>query len=211
MTIEKYEVRNRWTGEVQFTAEIAANPDMTPSVKLGLAVQWGVKNHANLDGAYLGGAYLRGANLRGADLDGAYLSDANLRGANLRSADLRGADIRGADLSDANGAELAIARTRILPEGALIGWKKCREDVLVKLRIPEDAKRSHAFGRKCRAEYADVLEVIGAEVGVSQHNGKTEYRAGERVTCNVWSDDWQQECAGGIHFYITLEEAEEHW
>ena len=235
MTIEKYEVRNRWTGEVQFTAEIAANPDMTPSVKLGLAVQWGVKNHANLDGAnlwgaylrganlrgadlggadlggaYLGGAYLRGANLRGADLDGAYLSDANLGGANLRSADLRGADIRGADLSDANGAELAIARTRILPEGALIGWKKCREDVLVKLRVPEDAKRSHAFGRKCRAEYADVLEVIGAEVGVSQHNGKTEYRAGERVTCNVWSDDWQQECAGGIHFYITREEAEAH-
>ena len=235
MTIEKYEVRNRWTGKVQFTAEIAANPHMTPNEKLGLAVQWGVQNGADLYGAYLYGAYLygaylggadlggadlRGANLRGADLGGAYLRGANLggadlggadlRGANLRGANLGGADLGGADLRGTKGAEFAIARTRILPDGALIGWKKCREDVLVKLRIPEDAKRSHAFGRKCRAEYADVLEVIGAEVGISQHDGKTEYRAGERVTCDVWSDDWQEECSGGIHFYITRDEAEAH-
>ena len=230
MTFEKYEVRNRWTGEVQFTAEIAVTPDMSPNVKLGLAVQWGAKNDAYLSGANLSGAYLSGANLRGADLRGAYLRGADLRGADLGGAYLRGAYLSGADLSGADlcgadlrgaylgdaylrgakGAELAIARTRILPEGALIGWKKCREGVLVKLRIPEDAKRSHAFGRKCRAEFAEVLEVIGAEVGVSQHDGKTAYRAGERVTCNVWSDDWQQECAGGIHFYITRDEAEAH-
>ena len=250
MTLEKYEVRNRCTGAVQFTAEITATPDMPPSAKLGRAVQWGVKNGADLRDADLNGADLRGAYLRDADLNGAYLVDANLRGADLGGADLgdanlRGADLGGADLGDANlvdanlrgadlggadlvdanlrgadlgganlrgakGAELAIARTRILPEGALIGWKKCREGVLVKLRVPEDAKRSHAFGRKCRAEFAEVLEVIGAEVGISQHDGKTAYRAGERVTCDVWSDDWQQECAGGIHFYITRDEAEAH-
>ena len=39
-TIEKYEVRNRFSGEVQFTAEISVTPDMLPSVKLGLAAQW---------------------------------------------------------------------------------------------------------------------------------------------------------------------------
>ena len=58
-TIEKFEVRNRWTGAVQFTAEIIVTPDMLPSVKLGLAVKWARKNDADLSGAYLSGADLR--------------------------------------------------------------------------------------------------------------------------------------------------------
>jgi hypothetical protein len=127
---------------------------------------------------------------------------------NLVGANLGGANLDRANLGGASGADLAIARTRILPEGDLIGWKKCRDDVLVKLRIPADAKRSHAFERKCRAEFADCLEVINAEVGISNHDGKTEYRPGERVHCDEWCDDWREECAGGIHFFITKEEAE---
>ena len=184
---------------------------------------------ANLRGAYLSGAYLRGANLRGAylsdaDLRGANLSDADLRGANLSGADLSGADLSGAYLSDADlrgaylsgaylsgakNADYAIAQTRILPDGDLIGWKKCKDNVIVKLLIPETAKRSHAFGRKCRAEYADVLEVFG-EKAVSQHDGKTEYVVGTRVYPDSFSDDWQQECANGIHFFITRIEAENY-
>ncbi len=82
--------------------------------------------------------------------------------------------------------------------------------MLVKLRVPADARRSHAFGRKCRAEFVDVLEIIGADVGVSMHDGTTEYRAGQRVHCDQWCEDWQDEYAGGIHFYITRVEAEEH-
>ena len=160
---------------------------------------------ANLTGADLRGADLTGANLRGANLTGANLTDANLTGA-----DLTGADLTGADLTGAVGADLAIARTRILPAGELIGWKKCQGDVLVKIQIPTDAKRSHAFGRKCRAERVLVLEVVGAECGVSLHDGKTTYRAGEVVACDVWCEDWREECAGGIHFYITREEAEAH-
>jgi hypothetical protein len=106
MAIEKHEVRNRWTGNVQFTAEIEVTPDMTQPKKLGLAVRWGCQN-----GAYLRGAYLSGANLRSANLSGANLSDADLRGANLRSANLSGADLSGANLSDADlrGADLSSA------------------------------------------------------------------------------------------------------
>ena len=80
--------------------------------------------------------------------------------------------------------------------------------VIVKLRIPEAAKRSHAFGRKCRAEYADVIEVIGADVAVSQHDGRTEYRAGQRVIPDRFDENWQEECSSGIHFFITRLEAE---
>ena len=90
----------------------------------------------------------------------------------------------------------------------MIGWKKCRDGVVVKLRIPEEAKRSHAFGRKCRAEFVDVLEVFGGDVGISQHDGKTEYRVGSRVVPDAWSENWQNACDSGIHFFITKQEAE---
>ncbi|MDB5607734.1 MAG: pentapeptide repeat protein, partial [Bradyrhizobium sp.] len=170
---------------------------------------------ANLSGAYLSDADLRGANLSGANLSGANLSGANLSGAHLSGAYLSGANLSGAYLSGANlsgakDADLAIAGTRILPDGDLIGWKKCASNVIVKLRIPEAAKRSHAFGRKCRAEYADVLEVIGAEVGIGSYDGKTEYRAGHRVTPDRFCENWQDECSNGIHFFITRLEAENY-
>ena len=239
----KFDIFNRFTGLVQFTAEIDCGEDVSRSVKMGLAVRWGVKNGANLRGADLRGADLRGAYLRDANLRGAYLRDANLRyanlseanlrdanlryanlsEANLRDANLRGADLRdanlsGADLRDANlrganlrgaeGADLAIASTRILPDGDLIGWKQCCGGVIVKLKIPADAKRSHAFGRKCRAEFADCLEIFGAEEATSQHDATTTYKVGERVACREWGEDWMEECAGGIHFFITRAEAE---
>jgi len=165
---------------------------------------------ANLSGANLYGANLSGANLYGANLYGADLSGADLYGANLSGANLSGANLSGADLSGAKNADYAIAQTRILPEGDLIGWKKCQSAVIVKLRIPTDAKRSHAFGRKCRAEFADVLEVIGADEGTSSHDNKTKYIAGCRVTADKFDDNFQNECAGGIHFFITRQEAENY-
>lgn len=54
----KFEVRNRYTGDVQFIAEIECDEDAPDSIKLGLAVKWAIKNRANL----------RCANLQDADL-----------------------------------------------------------------------------------------------------------------------------------------------
>jgi hypothetical protein len=224
----KFVVRNRFSGDVQFTAEIECSGDTTLSVRLGLAVKWAIRAGANLAHAYLAGANLAGANLADANLADAYLAHANLAGANLAGANLAGANLAdaylaganlaganlagdylaGANLAGAKGTDLAIAQTRILPDGDLVVWKKCADGVLVKLRIPSYAKRSHAFGRKCRAEFADCIEVIGAESGVSQHDEKTVYKAGERVVCDAWDADWTKECSGGIHFFITRAEAE---
>lgn len=57
---EKFEVRNRWTNAVQFTAEITCAPDATIGVKLGLAIRWAARrdNDADLSGAVLSGAVL---------------------------------------------------------------------------------------------------------------------------------------------------------
>ena len=161
---------------------------------------------ANLRGADLYGADLRGANLRGANL-----SSANLRGADLRGADLYGANLRRADLRGADDIKHILAQFSILPEtGPIWGWKKCRNNVLVKLVVGNTAKRSHATGRKCRAEYVKVLEVVGAEVGISQHDSQVQYRVGEIVRCDKWNEDRWIECGGGIHFFLTRIEAERY-
>jgi len=221
----KIEIKHRWSNRVIFE---------TDAESLGQAILIALKASANLCGANLCGANLCGANLCGANLCGANLCGVNLCGANLCGANLCGADLCGADLCGANlcgadlcgadlcganlrdadlcgakGAEKIIAQTRILPDGDIIGWKKCRDGVLVKLLIPATVKRSHAFGRKCRAEFAKVIEVIGAETAVSQYDMDFTYKVGEEVKPKEpFSDDWQNECESGIHFFITRAEAE---
>jgi hypothetical protein len=55
-----------------------------------------------------------------------------------------------------------------------------------------------------------VLEVFGAPFGISLYDSKTIYTAGEVVTCDIWNPDRWVECGGGIHFYLTRIEAENH-
>ena len=141
-----------------------------------------------------------------ADLRGANLWGADLRGANLRGANLGGADLRGADLDP-----LAIAELSIVPEsGAFEGWKKCRDQVLVRVRIPAESKRSNATVRKCRTEYVEVLEIVGADEGISEYNPPVVYRKGETVRCHEWDENRWEECSGGIHFFLTRVEAENY-
>jgi uncharacterized protein YjbI with pentapeptide repeats len=92
----KFDVTNRWSGEVQFTAEIDCSEDTPRAIKLGLAVKWAVGAKADLRGADLRGANLWGANLWGANLREADLREADLREANLRGANLWGVNLWGA-------------------------------------------------------------------------------------------------------------------
>jgi hypothetical protein len=179
-----------------------------------------------LSGANLSGAYMREVNLKSADLSGADLHNANLRGADLRCADLRNADLTGADVTGANfysarliGANLDSvkydATTTFLvsqcpEEGSFVAWKKCENDVLVKLLIPEDAKRSSATTRKCRASKALVLEVIGAEKGISKADPRFRYEVGKEVIPDSFDDNRWAECSHGIHFFLTRKEAENY-
>lgn len=175
---------------------------------------------ANLRYACLRGADLCSANLHGADLCGADLSRSDLRGADLRYADLSRSDLHGADLRDANHVKLSIAKTSILPdEGDIIGWKKAYADratpVIVKLLIPADAQRSNATGRKCRASKARVLDLQDKQgnslppdtTAYSSHDTDFTYAKGETVHVEDFDTNRWNECATGIHFFITRAEA----
>ena len=166
---------------------------------------WSEEDRADLWGANLRGANLWGANLRGADL-----REANLWGADLREADLRGADLWGADLNDETKIRLCIT----CPDtGAFIAWKAVGK-YIVKLEIPDDAKRSSATTRKCRADKARVLEIqkkdgskADVEECVSKRGGI--YKAGEMIYPDKWDECRWNECSHGIHFFVTRMEAED--
>ena len=187
----KFQIKNRWTGGVIFE---------TDAETIGGAVAAAIQAKADLGEADLRGANLCYANLREADL-----RDANLGGADLRGAGLRGANLRDANLRDAQGWEHLLPIRTIVPEGELIGWKKLSDGTICKLKIPAEAKRvGGLIGRKCRAEYAIVIEGSG----VSSWDGVTKYAPGETVRPDSFDPDPRIECSHGIHFFITREEAD---
>ena len=188
-------------------------------------------SRADLHGADLYGADLRYANLSGADLSDANLRYANLYGANLRYANLYGADLRyanlsGADLYGANlsgadlsGAYLSDAKNFLVPmtcpeKGSFIGFKKCRGDLIVELEIQKDSLRSSATGRTCRCSKAKVISITNTDgtdssltYAVSKYDDCFFYCIGKIVEVRDFDENRFNECAPGIHFFITREEA----
>ena len=171
---------------------------------------------ANLCGAYLCGADLCDANLYGANLCDADLCDANLRDANLRDADLRGANLYGADLCGANLYDAKGCYLSCPTEGSFIGWKKASGHI-VKLRIPEDARRSSATGHKCRCDKAYVMEIQNMDgtkatedTVRADHDKNFVYTVGATVEVPDFDDNRWSECAPGIHFFIDRRAAVEY-
>ena len=206
--------------------------DNTITLTVEAAVSCGVSlANANLAGTCLAVADLTGADLTGADLTGADISwadlaDAILIGANLKDANLKGAFLEGADLTEADitGAKLNWANLNgaknipfiplVCPsEGSFTGWKKVNNEYLVKLQIPEDARRSSATTRKCRCDKAMVLDITSLDgeeyfdnVTNTKYN-KTIYKVGEMVYPDSFDENRWNECSHGIHFFINKQDA----
>lgn len=192
--------------------------------------------HANLSNADFTEANLSGAVLARANLSESLFYDADLYhacfdGTILSNAAFINTECEGATFLHANCKEnIFIVNTKIpetftLPiscpsEGSFIGWKKaksgnyrCHQDVIVKLEIPEDAKRTSAAGRKCRCDKAKVLAIYymdgnEAAKAYSAYNRNFVYLPGDIVIADRFDEDRWNECSHGIHFFITREEAE---
>ena len=187
----------------------------------------------NLIGGNLRGADLRGVNLIGINLTGADLSGANLSNANLSYADLSGADLWNANLwnvnlenanlwnADLSGANLRNIKTNMNTigyhlacpeEGSFIGYKRANR-YLIKLLIPENAKRNSATTLKCRCSEARVLDIEDIKTGLkvqavnSSYDSEFIYRVGEIVSIDDFDDNRWNECAPGIHFFMNKDNA----
>lgn len=114
-----------------------------------------------------------------------------------------------------------------LPDGEIVGYKKAlAEDsheriscCIVKLGIPKDAKRSKAFGKKCRCDKAFVEDIYWRDcessdartykydIAHSSHDVNFEYKRGEWVSMDNFDDCPWVECSAGIHFFESEEDA----
>lgn len=211
-----------------------ANVDLTMANLAGANLEKTNLFHANLDITNLDTANLKYANLSYTSLKYANLMCANLSFADLFHADFEGAKVKGTifNKSRLDGVTnfyrlIDLAEIRIddktlnkyFPlvcpsEGAFIGWKKVNNNYIVKLQIPEDAKRSSAFERKCRCNKATVLAIEtedGKDSGVTSINSLFYsdfiYEIGKTVEIKNFCEDRKIECAEGIHFFITRDEA----
>ena len=183
--------------------------------------------YANLSYANLSSANLRYANLRYADLSSANLSYADLSSANLRYANLSSANLRYANLSYANlsYADLSYADqnegTLFLSiacpeEGSFIAYKKASGKI-IKLMITEDAKRSSATTLKCRASKAKTISIENID-GTSycqnfissDYDSSFIYKIGEVVEVTNFDEDRWNECAPGVHFFLSKELAKQY-
>lgn len=177
-------------------------------------------NFENLD---LSGLDLRGANLSHSYFTGSNLSHCNLRLVNFYRADLRNtnfyrssieeanlfrANLNGANLDSVKYNENTMFFSSICPEeGSIIGYKKVK-DGIVKLFIPEDAKRCSATTYKCRCDKAIVLDILDLEGNKiekanSIRDRSFEYIVGKELRILNYEDNRWLEAAAGIHFFLT--------
>ena len=188
-------------------------------------------DRADFRDADLRGQDLSNINLYGADMRGAYLENCSLYMTMLDNVDLEGAigfrsaHLLGAFLEHAlNVPWLPLA----CPDtGSFVAWKKALhlradgtpgEFVVIKLLIPEDARRLSGTDTACRADKAVVLEIQAldgtplpeGECAVSYCRRDFVYRVGETVRSSGFDPNRYRRHARGIHFYINRYEAEIH-
>jgi len=113
----------------------------------------------------------------------------------------------------------------VCPEqGAFIGYKigltlneySSLIPCIIKLSIPEDAKRSSAYGNKCRCDKAKVLDIRtfgGQKVksAISQYNPDFIYEIDKEVSVPDFDENRWHECAPGIHFFMSEKEVLDYW
>ena len=101
-------------------------------------------------------------------------------------------------------------------DGSFIGWKTA-SGYIVKLQIPEDARRSSAGGEKCRCDKAFVVEIqnfdgtnADIETVCSDYDENFVYAVGATVEVDNFDNNRWNECAPGIHFFIDRRAAVEY-
>ena len=138
---------------------------------------------------------------------------ADLRYAYLSNADLRYADLSNADLSETKLEEKEKIRCGWLLKEDFHAYKKCREYLIVELIIPKGSIVFSINNSKCRTNRAKVVSITDIEgkvtydKAVSKRDENFIYKVGAELEVENFNLMYNVECAEGIHFFRTREEA----
>lgn len=217
--------RNTVANDTNFLGASLVNADMQNA-----SLKNSIFTSANLHRANLKCVLAPSADFRSANLSSADFTCANLIDANLKNADITHANFSGAHFTEKTCLDdvtvdnfTSFFHMQCPEEGSFIGWKyahfnDCGPSMvggycIVKLEICADALRSSATSRKCRCSKAKVLEiqtldgdVVKNATAYSSFDYDFVYKPGEIVESEFDPNRWQ-ECAAGIHFFITRAEA----
>lgn len=200
------------------------NMDLSGCDLKNIDFTWSDFKNVIFDGADLSGCILENTYFSQCTLKQTLFINVNLKAANLRFCDLSHANICGANLlcTVLEGANLEgiifdentkFFRLYCPEKGAFLGYKKCFNNRLVQLLIPQDGKRTSATANSCRCNKAKVLTIksfdykenFGEATSLVDEN--FIYRVGETLEIKDFNEDRWRDSTTGIHFWLTREEA----
>ena len=135
--------------------------------------------------------------------------------ANFGEADLTDVDFTDCCLADnaVNGAKGLFIPMACPEEGAFIAWKKCQDNRIVKLMVPENALRTGGDRFSCRASEVEILDIYSENnncaEAVSFEDDYT-FRRGETIKDKQVFDSSLLHDGAGIHFFLSRAEAENY-
>lgn len=215
-TLSKVNFNGTYFERTNFAFAFMARADLSEAVFKACNFQWACVNGAKLIDAAMIDTVLYEASFTAADCSGLTLDYCSLEKADF------------SESINLNIDQLNFLNIKICPTGKFYGYKKALycsmtndklhffRDAIIKLEIPEDAKRSNATGRKCRASKAKVISItdrdgnpIGEDKKVfSIHDRTFYYKVGKIIEpTEPFNENPMRECASGIHFFLTREEA----
>ncbi len=143
-------------------------------------------------------ADLSETDLRGADLSGASLNDTNLPNTNFNYA----------NLSNTNLDEAENYRKGQILKDKIIGFKKCKGNVVVTLEIPKNAIVFGINGKYFRTNIAKCINISNdSKIAFSFFDNNFTYEVGKTYEIKDFDLMYNVEAGKGIHFFKTLEEA----
>ena len=220
----------RWDNNEVIFSDACENNTICKTVKeairQGISLAYANLFNANLSNIDFSGVNLSYANLSWSNLNNCNLSYADLSYANLSWSNLNNCNLTGTDLTETDLNMTNILLEQLIDvkgindhcpkEGSFIGWKRCdgndKKCYIVKLEIPEDAKRSLCTGIKCRCDKAKVIEIQnldGTKADVdevqSRYNPIFKYKIGEVVEESDFDERYQKEYVSCIYFFMDRE------
>jgi len=96
-------------------------------------------------------------------------------------------------------------------------FKKCAGNVIAELLVPSQAKRSSATSNKCRCSEAETVAIYlengvpaTAKTASGRYDPSFVYTIGKTSKVGNFDENRWNECATGIHFFMSFEEARDY-